>query len=84
MGCVFFERGYFLDAQKLFDRACAMDPYNAEYTTARDQLRAQANNTGYRTTDDIDTFGTACNCCGNLLCADCCCEMMGGDLIPCC
>ncbi len=84
MGCVFFKRGYFIEAQRLFDRACAMDPYNAEYATARDQLRAQANNTGYRTVDGADTFGTACNCCGNLLCADCCCEMMGGDLIPCC
>ena len=84
LGCVYFKRGYFLDAQKLFDRACAMDPYNAEYAAARDQLRAQAGNTGYRTTGDGETFATACNCCGNLLCADCCCEMMGGDLIPCC
>lgn len=24
------------------------------------------------------------NCCLNLLCADCCCESMGFDLIPCC
>ena len=84
MGCVYYKRGYYIDAQKLFDRACAMDPYNAEYAAARDQLRAQAGNTGYRTTGDGETFATACNCCGNLLCADCCCEMMGGDLIPCC
>ena len=26
----------------------------------------------------------ACNCCSSLLCADCCCECMGGDLIACC
>jgi DnaJ-class molecular chaperone len=26
MGCVFFKRGYFMDAQKMFDRACTMDP----------------------------------------------------------
>lgn len=25
-----------------------------------------------------------CNACSTLLCADCCCECMGGDLIPCC
>ena len=86
MGCVYYKRGYYIDAQKLFDRACAMDPYNAEYSTARDQLRTQANGTGYRTTagGTDDTFATACNCCGNLICLDCCCEMMGGDLIPCC
>ncbi len=28
--------------------------------------------------------GTEMNCCANLICADCCCEMMGGDLISCC
>lgn len=25
-----------------------------------------------------------CDCCTSLLCADCCCEMMGGDFIACC
>ena len=85
MGCVLFKRGYFVDAQKLFDRACEMDPYNQEYRTARDQAGQQeANNpTGYRTSQSSN-FDSACSCCGNLLCADCCCEMMGGDLIPCC
>ncbi len=27
---------------------------------------------------------TVCDCCNSLLCADCCCECMGGDLIRCC
>lgn len=27
---------------------------------------------------------SACDVCSGLLCADCCCECMGGDLIPCC
>lgn len=27
---------------------------------------------------------TPCDCCSSLLCADCCCECMGGDLITCC
>lgn len=27
---------------------------------------------------------TPCNCCSSLICADCCCECMGGDLITCC
>ena len=85
MGCVLFKRGYFVDAHKLFQRACEMDPYNQEYRTARDQVQQQAmyNPTGYRTSQSSN-FDTACSCCGNLICADCCCEMMGGDLIPCC
>lgn len=32
-------------------------------------------------------MGGGCNeldCCTQLICADCCCEMMGGDLIACC
>ena len=81
MGCVLYKRGYFLDAQRMFDRACGMDPRNAEYKEARDRLREQASTYGggYRRS------GTGgCDLCTNLICADCCCEMMGGDLIPCC
>ena len=54
---------------------------NAEYKEARDRLREQASTYGggYRRS------GTGgCDLCTNLICADCCCEMMGGDLIPCC
>ncbi len=27
---------------------------------------------------------SVCDCCNTLICADCCCECMGGDLISCC
>ena len=83
MGCVYAKRGYILDAQKMFERACGMDPYNQEYRNARDGLRARTAGygTSYQTANSSDT---ACNCCSNLICADCCCEMMGGDLIRCC
>lgn len=86
MGCVLYKRGYYIDAQKMFERACTMDPYNKEYGAARDQLRNQSAQygSGYRTAGGNDSFDSACNCCSNLICADCCCEMMGGDLIPCC
>ncbi len=83
LGCVMIKRGYTVDAQNLFDRACGMDPYNTEYRNARDQLRMQANNYGggYQT---VRTGPSTCDCCTNLLIADCCCECMGGDLISCC
>ena len=83
MGCVLLKRGYFLDASKMFDLACNMDPYNQEYRTARDQLRAQTSTYGggYRTAGNS---GCGCDMCTSLLCADCCCECMGGDLISCC
>ncbi len=84
MGCVLYKKGYFLDAQKMFDRACGMDPYNTEYQAARDRMRAQAAGYGggYRTTSAGGCSG--CDICSSLICADCCCECMGGDLISCC
>ena len=83
-GCVLLRRGATLDAQQYLDLACAQNPYNAEYRTVRDRLRAQSSaySGGYRTSTrggcaDMDI-------CTSLLCADCCCECMGGDLISCC
>lgn len=84
MGWVLLRKGAYMDAQAHFDRACAMDPRNMEYRNARDSLRARANGygAGYRTTNDGGCSG--CDMCQTLLCADCCCECMGGDLIRCC
>lgn len=83
MGCTVYKRGYFTDAQNMFDRACTMDPYNQEYRAARDQLRAQTAGYGYgyHTSSRNDATLT---CCSQLICADCCCELLGGDLIRCC
>lgn len=85
MGCVLLRRGHIVDAQNYLDRACRLDPYNAEYRTVADRLRAQtaAQASGYRTS--MHTGGCSeCDICSSLLCADCCCECMGGDLISCC
>ena len=84
MGCVLFKRGYFINAQQMFDRACGMDPYNQEYRDTRDRVRAQASTygSGYRTS--TSTGCSPCGICSTLICADCCCECLGGDLIRCC
>lgn len=84
MGSVLYKRGYFVDAQRMFDRACGLDPYNAEYKAARDQLRSQASTYGNQEGGYRRSNTSSCDCCANLICADCCCEMMGGDLISCC
>lgn len=85
MGCVMVKRGFFVDAQRYFDLACSMDPHNPEYRSAQERLRARAGNygSGYRTTQRTSSC-SACDICSGLLCADCCCECCGGDLIPCC
>lgn len=78
-GVVFAARGWYFEASKHFDAACRMDPSNAEYRTAADNIRNHTSTT--RRTKDDDAV---CNICGGLLCADCCCECCGGDLISCC
>ncbi len=83
MGTVYYKRGYFLDAQRMFDRACGMDPRNEEYRAAREQLRGQASAYGGYRAGKTDS-DRCCDMCSALLCADCCCECMGGDLISCC
>ena len=84
MGCVLLRRGFLVDAQNHLDRACRLDPYNAEYRTVANRLRAQASATGGYRTSASGGGCSECDICSSLLCADCCCECMGGDLIPCC
>ena len=84
MGIVLVKKGYYVDAQRMINTACRMDPTNAEYRAARDRLNMQGRGYGggYRTDRSDDCTG--CDICSSLLCADCCCECMGGDLISCC
>ena len=81
--CILVKKGNYADAQWHFDRACDLEPNNYEYQNARSAFRARSHQNGtYRTYQsngccDLD-------CCTSLICADCCCECMGGDLIRCC
>lgn len=86
MGCILLKRGYYMDAQRMFNRACELNPENAEYRNAKEQLlnRTKQYGGGYRTAQVGSGICQTCDCCSNLICADCCCEMLGGDLIPCC
>ena len=84
MGCVLIKKGYYVDAQNMINTACNMDPSNSEYRATRDRLNMQARGYGggYQTRNSAGCSG--CDICSTLLCADCCCECMGGDLIACC
>ena len=83
-GCVLVKKGQFVDAQRYFDVACSMNPYNNEYRIARENLRRRANGYGGGYTTTSGGGCSTCDICSSLLCADCCCECMGGDLIACC
>lgn len=76
-------RGWFDEAYKNYSTACRMDPQNAEYSAAFNSLNKNSSG-GYRTTHNTNSGCSVCDICTNLLCADCCCECMGGDLIPGC
>lgn len=85
-GTVLYRRGWLDNAYTSFATACRMDPTNPEYRAAFNRVQRQAGGVGpnpYRSSPNMGGM-SACDCCSNLICADCCCEMMGGDLIPCC
>lgn len=86
VGCVQLHKGYYVDAEHSFDTAYRMEPTNNEYWNFKERLhdRARGYNGGYDTTTGGGSPCSTCDICSGLLCADCCCECMGGDLIPCC
>lgn len=79
-GVIHQRRGWLNEAYRCYQTACSIDPSNAEYAAAFNAMNRSAGG-GYRTTPDRDRM---CDICTGLICADCCCECMGGDLIPCC
>lgn len=85
-GTVQYKRGYFDSAYTSFATATRMEPANPEYAEAFKRISAQGRSRNYNPYRSNPNMGgnDACDCCSSLICADCCCEMMGGDLIRCC
>lgn len=82
-GTVQHRRGWLEEALKNFQTACSMEPGNEEYNTAlRGMNRSRSG--GYRADRSGNGGCSGCDICSGLICADCCCECLGGDLIPCC
>ena len=79
-------RGRQNDAMRELEIACNMDPSNIEYQKAKEMFNNSARNYGsayYGGAPMRSSSDEACNCCANLLCMDCLCECLGGDLIRC-
>lgn len=85
-GTVQFRKGFLDMAYRNITTACNLDPNNMEYRSAFDQVNAQRNGGSYNSynTNSSGSSCNACDVCSALMCADCCCECMGGDLIRCC
>lgn len=84
-GLIFLRRGWYNEAYSHIQTAVNMDPGNYEYRDALNRFnraRQQYWDTSYRKGySDASDFCTLCQC---LICSDCCCECLGGDLIGCC
>ncbi|MEG1426378.1 MAG: DnaJ domain-containing protein [Oscillospiraceae bacterium] len=87
-GSVLFRRGWLEEAKEHFSQACQMDPGNMEYRAAMNQSMNQRSGAygGFNPNANNGNVGgcNSCDMCSSLMCADCCCECMGGDLIRCC
>lgn len=82
-GSVLYKKGWLEDAFSHYSTACRMDPQNAEYRAALNRMQTSRQTGGYRTPPQSGGC-SGCDVCSSLLCADCCCECMGGDFIRCC
>ena len=83
-GIIYLRQGWYDKAREFMGRAYRTEPGNAEYAQAYNTLRYTGN--PYSRPRQSTSYGncSACDICSGLMCADCCCECMGGDLIRCC
>ena len=82
-GLIHQRRGWLNEAYRYYQAAYTMEPSNPEYAAAYNAMQSNANG-GYNTSNNSSSSCDSCDICSGLICADCCCEFMGGDLISCC
>lgn len=85
-GTVLYKRGWLDEAYSDFARACQMDPRNAEYQAAFQQVTNQRNGMYGGYNPNVPQYGncSGCDVCTTLCAADLCCNCCGGGLGPCC
>ena len=85
IGVIYLNKGWHFEGIQHLQTAVNMEPGNMEYRNMLNSVSRRQQT--YQQTGNTYGYGggmSTCDCCSNLLCADCCCEMMGGDLVPCC
>ena len=83
MGICKINMGMYDSGISFIRTAVSMEPNNFEYRSTLNNIENR-NNTYRQYNTGGCIGGDPCTCCSNLICADCCCECMGGDLISCC
>lgn len=80
-GRTYYYMGWYDSAEKAYKEAYERDRKNPKYKEAYENL-SSSRDVPYKQSSSSSC--DACDICSTLICADCCCECMGGDLIPCC
>jgi tetratricopeptide (TPR) repeat protein len=71
-------KGFFFEAERCYDTACALDPQNAEYRNAAMRLKNGAQGFDNRRYGGTPVGGcSVCDVCAGIMCIDCCCDCMG-------
>ena len=81
-GSLYYRRGWMDEALRHYQAAANMDPGNPEYAQALQYIRMRG--VGYRPQGYSSASMSSIDPCTTLCAADCCCELLGGDLISCC
>ncbi len=84
MGVCYVNLGSTVQGMQFVQTASRMEPNNKEYSNYLGQIMNMQR--AYQTRSYNYNRGghSDMDCCTQLICADCCCECMGGDLISCC
>ncbi|WMJ77238.1 MULTISPECIES: DnaJ domain-containing protein [unclassified Sedimentibacter] len=83
MGVCYVNMGSLGQGMKFVQTAVKMDPGNFEYRNFLNQILSTQNMYQQRTYN-YGRGNSSVDCCTQLICADCLCECLGGDLISCC
>ncbi len=83
-GMIDYRRGWADRAFTNFKTACDMDPSNTEFRQAFNMCNRQRSYSSAQYQTNTGAGCSFCDICSGILCADCCCECMGGDCIRCC
>ncbi len=88
-GNILYNKGWLDEAYRYFTKACQLEPNNREFQNALQQIQWQRGSGrpagyGYGGTVSRSSNTDLCDIFNTLICMDCCCECMGGDLIGCC
>ena len=83
MGVCYMNLGSVLQGRQFVQTAVNMEPNNMEYYNFFNQIN-NVQRTYNQTSYNYGRGNNSADCCTQLICADCLCECLGGDLIPCC